>query len=130
MTVPAPFLFNAVVVYVHDGDTVYVVVDRGMYDYGGSTEHPVPVRLYGINARELGEPGGNEAADNLSGLLPPGTPVVLRTVKPDKFAPQWDAIIETTNVPDLGAVLVAQQWAAVYFGSGVKQVPPWPRTVT
>lgn len=129
MTVPAPFVYNAVVVYVHDGDTIYVVIDRGMYDYCGALDHPIPIRLYGINARELGERGGNEASDNLSGILPPGAPVVLHTMKPDKYAPRWDAIVETATIPDLSAHLVATQWAAIYFGSGVKAVPPWPRTV-
>ena len=129
MTVPAPFVFNATVVRVVDGDTVEMTIDRGMYDYAGSVEHPLPIRLFGINAREHNEPGGPEATAHLAAQLPVGTPVVLHTVKPDKYAPRWLAIVETATVPDLGAVLVAQQWAAPYTGSGTKNVPPWPRTV-
>lgn len=129
MTVPAPFVFNAKVHHVHDGDTIYVVVDMGMFHYAGSADDPVPIRVYGINARELDEPGGPEAAENLAVLLPPDAPIVLTTVKPDKFAPRWDAHIETPAIPDLAAYLVDRQWAAPYFGSGTKPVPPWPRTV-
>lgn len=124
-----PFQYNATVVSVHDGDTINVVIDRGMYEYAGSPSQPIPVRLYGMNARELTEPGGVEARDNLAALLPPGTQVVLFTAKPDKYAPRWDAAVMTDTQPDLVAYLVAQQWGAVYFGTGTKPVPPWPRTV-
>lgn len=128
MTVPAPFLFNARVVSVHDGDTINVVVDRGMYDYAGTDEHPVPVRLAGCNARELTADGGIEARDHLAGLLPPGTAVVLATVKPDKYAPRWDARVATAAVEDVTALLVADGWAAAWDGTGKAPVPPWPRT--
>lgn len=129
MSVPIAFAYNAVVVKVVDGDTVNVIVDRGMYDYAGSVEHPIPVRVAGCNARELSEPGGPEARDAVEALLPPGTQVVLHTVKPDKYAPRWDAYIETATVPDLTTELVAQQWAAAWNGTGTAPVPPWPRTV-
>lgn len=127
MTVPAPFVYNATVVRVYDGDTVFVAVDRGFYDYLGSSEHPIPIRLLGMNARELAMPGGKEARDNLASLLPVGAPVVLHTAKPDKFAPRWDAVIETAATADLGADLVAAGWAAAWDGTGTKPVPPWPR---
>jgi endonuclease YncB( thermonuclease family) len=129
MTVPAPFVYNATVIDVHDGDTFSVTVDRGFYDFYGSPAHPIPVRILGINAIELDQPGGIEARDNLAGLLPVGSPVVLTTAKPDKYAPRWDAAVETPTIPDLGSYLITQQWAAPYSGSGTKAVPPWPRTV-
>lgn len=129
MTVPAPYIFNATVVYVRDGDTVNMVIDRGMWDYCGSFDHPTPIRIYGVNAREISQPGGPEARDHLTGLMPVGLRVVLTSMKPDKFAPRWDAIIETPTVPDVGALLVSQQWASPYYGTGPKVTPPWPRTV-
>lgn len=125
--VPAPFVYNATVVGVHDGDSVNVVIDRGMYDYKGSTDHPVPVRLVGCNANELTAPGGVEARDNLAAILTPGTAVVLTTVKPDKFAPRWDALVATATIPDLAAHLVADGWAAAWDGTGKRPTPPWPR---
>lgn len=129
MTVPAPFLYNATVVEVHDGDTFSVVVDRGFFDYYGSPVHPIPIRILGINAIELNQPGGIEARDNLASLLPVGSSVVLSTAKPDKYAPRWDAAVETPTIPDLGSYLIANQWAAPYNGAGLKPVPPWPRTL-
>lgn len=125
MTVPTPFVYNGTVVRVIDGDTIIVDVDWGMRRHDPET----PIRVLGINAREHDEPGGPEATANLTALLPVGTPVVLRTAKPDKYAPRWDAAIETPTIPDLASWLVTQQWAAPYSGSGEKRTPPWPRTV-
>lgn len=127
MSVPAPFAYNANVVDVHDGDTFSVIVDRGFFDYLGDQGHPIPVRLFGCNAIELNQPGGVEARDNLRALLPIGSPVVLRTAKPDKYAPRWDASVETPAIADLTAFLVQQSWAAAWYGTGTKPVPPWPR---
>lgn len=129
MIIPAMFVYNAIIASVTDGDTIGMVIDRGMYDYTGSLTHPIPVRVLGINSRELSEPGGLEARDNLRHMLPPGTPVVLTTVKPDKYAPRWLARVDTQDYGNLGDFLIGQQWAASYSGSGPKNVPPWPRTV-
>lgn len=129
MTVPVPFIYNATVAAVHDGDTFSVIVDRGFYDYLGNAAHPIPIRVLGINAIELSAPGGKEAAANLAALLPVGTAVVLTTAKPDKYAPRWDAAVETPTIPDLAAYLIENEWAAAYDGTGTKAVPPWPRTV-
>lgn len=129
MSVPAPYVYNAAVVAVHDGDTFSVTVDRGFFDFYGSPAHPIPVRILGINAIELNQPGGREAQANLAALLPVGSPVVLTTARPDKYAPRWDAAVETPAIADLGAHLIATQWAAAYDGTGTKSVPPWPRTV-
>ncbi len=127
--IPAPFILNATVISVHDGDTINVVVDLSMFHYAGSQSHPIPIRLAGCNARELSAPGGPEARDHLAALLPPGTPVVLHTVKPDKFAPRWDAYVETA-AGDLTAALVLAQWAASWNGSGSAPVPIWPRSLS
>lgn len=127
MSVPVPFVYNAEVISVHDGDTFSVAVDFGFYSYLGSAEHPVPVRLLNCNARELNEPGGKEAQTNLATLLPVGSPVVLKTAKPDKYAPRWDAEVETPDHPDLVKHLIDEQWVAEWDGKGTRPVPPWPR---
>jgi endonuclease YncB( thermonuclease family) len=129
-SVPAPFLFNATVVNVHDGDTINVIVDLGFRRYVGSVEHPQPVRLLGGAARELDEPGGAEAGDNVAKLLPAGTPVVLVTAKDDKFAPRWLArvlYLHNGEVRDLVADLISDSWLAPWDGRGKQPAPPWPR---
>lgn len=125
----SPFTYNATVLSVHDGDTIDVDVDHGFYVH----QNPVPVRLLGCNAAELGTPGGDAARDNLVALLPAGTPIVLQTAKPDKFAPRWDAAVmyrgSDGRFHELVDDLIAQQWASAWDGKGEKPVPPWPRTV-
>ena len=54
---PNPFTYKAIVVKVHDGDTVTLSVDLG-YDI---QRHNLDVRLFGINAPELNTPAGKDA---------------------------------------------------------------------
>lgn len=122
MTVPAPYVYNATVTRVIDGDTIEMVAEHGFFLRTG----PIPVRLLGINARELKEPGGLEALAHLSGLLPAGTPVVLTTAKPDKYAPRWLAHVEAPSIPDVAGHLIDTGWAAPWDGRGPRPLPPWP----
>ena len=122
-----PFVYNATVLRVIDGDTLEVDVDHGFYVH----QTPTPVRLLGCNAAEHGTPGGDAATANLTALLPPGTPVLLSTAKPDKFAPRWDSAVgyraADGTVHDLVSDLLAGNWVAAWNGQGTKPVPPWPR---
>jgi endonuclease YncB( thermonuclease family) len=128
VTLAAPFVYNATVTRVIDGDTIVVDVDWGFRRH----DVDVPVRLLGCNAIELSQPGGPEARDNLAALLPTGSPVLLLTAKPDKYAPRWDAhvtyLTATGAVHDLVADLIADGWAAAWNGTGPRPLPPWPRT--
>lgn len=69
------FAWPATVVDVHDGDTITVRRDDG-------TQHRV--RLYGIDAPELAQPGGTEARDHLRALLASAT-VDVRPVATDRY---------------------------------------------
>lgn len=127
MQIPAPFLYNAWVLSVHDGDTLTVKVDRGNKDYSEWN-----IRVLGLNARELAQDGGKEAASNLQTLLPVGTQVVLETVKPDKYAGRYDAKVWFSHggqVVELTPLLIQTQWAAAWNGEGARPLPPWPRQV-
>jgi endonuclease YncB( thermonuclease family) len=126
VTVPAPPVANATILRVIDGDTLQCRVPLLEALFG---EQATPVRIRNINAREHLAPGGAEALANLITLCPVGAPVVLHELRPDRYAGRWDADVETMAISDLGAHLVAQQWAARYPGSGPKVLPPWPRTV-
>lgn len=106
-----------VVSRVKDGDTFVV---------------EVTVRLADVNARELSEPGGMEAADHLARTILQRR-VVLHDVAPDFYARRVDARVEVLpsraapGIRDLGASLVAEGWLATYPGHGPKVNPPWPR---
>jgi hypothetical protein len=131
--VPTPFVFNATVVDVHDGDTINVIVDRGFRRYVGNAEHPKPIRLLGGAARELDEPGGPEAGDNLAKLL-----LRRHAGRPrDREGRQVRAALARARplrrrrrlVRDLVADLIAEHWLAPWDGRGPQPKPPWPRPV-
>jgi endonuclease YncB( thermonuclease family) len=129
-TVPAEWQLNADVESVHDGDTFNVTVQWGKR----RQDVHQPIRLLGVAARELADPGGPEAAAALAGRpgLQPGDPVVLTTIKDDKFAPRWDcqvAYLVNGVVRDLALDLIAEQWAVPWNGRGPQPKPPWPRQV-
>lgn len=130
--IPLPFAYNATVLEVHDGDTLIVDVDRGMYDRSTWV-----VRLTGLNTIEITAPGGVATRDYLRELLPLGTPVVLYTVKPDKYGSRkGDRRVVNSVVHYLDAegveqelhkTLIAGGWALAWNGRGTKPVPVWPR---
>lgn len=127
-----PYVYNGVVESVVDGDTLHVSIDLGfgVWQRGETASRPGKVlRLLGCNARELSEPGGAEARDNLAAVLPPGTHVTLRTVQVDKYGGRYDAAVELDDGRDLVSYLAVNQWVALWDGTGTRPVPPWPRTV-
>jgi endonuclease YncB( thermonuclease family) len=116
------YVRNATVVRVIDGDTLEADLDLGWRHTWRSS-----VRLAGLNARELRDPGGPEARDHLARLLPPGTQVVLRSIELDKFGRSLATVWEgKTNINRL---LLEEGWAAPYDGHGLTSahVPVWPR---
>lgn len=124
MTAAGPaYTYRAVVVDVHDGDSLRVDVDLGFRTW----IRRQPIRLRGCNTRELGQPGGHEARDHLRGLLPAGTVVVIATVAVDKYGGRWDATVTLPDGRDLTGVLVDAGWAAPWDAAGARPVPPWPR---
>lgn len=69
--------YAATIVSIYDGDTLRADVDLGFDTWRGNE----PFRLLGIQAPELGKPGGREARDWLRDLLPLGSEVRIKTVK-------------------------------------------------
>lgn len=102
------FEYRATVRSVHDGDSLRADVDLG---FGIWTANQ-PLRLLGIDAPELGKPGGIEARNYLRGLLPVGTPVVIRTVKDegDKYGRLLATVV--ADQPDGSVLLINQQLIA------------------
>jgi endonuclease YncB( thermonuclease family) len=106
----------------HDGDTCHITV----VDVLLSTPVLLAVRILGINAAELDEPGGPEARDAVAGLLPLGTVVTLRHVRPDKFAGRILAQVVTGTGIDIGPWLIERGLAVPWNGVGPKPSVPWP----
>jgi endonuclease YncB( thermonuclease family) len=113
---------HCTVVRVKDGDTIELDIDLGF-----SITRRIAMRLLGLNAIELHDPGGAEAQANLAGLLPAGTPVSLVSVRDDKYAPRYDAVVTLRDGTPLAALLISTGWAAPWNGKGTAPVPDWPR---
>lgn len=114
-------VYPAVVVSVHDGDSVDVNVSMGWDTYRLS-----PIRLWGMNAIELAQPGGVEARDHLMAMLPVGLAVTLVSHGYDKYGNRTDAQILLPNGVDTGIQMIADGYAAAWTGKGPRPVPPWP----
>lgn len=117
--------YNAILVAVHDGDTVKVDVDLGF-----DAHYITWIRLVGINAPELSTPAGLVARDALVALLPPGTRLRLQSSKAaspvpaDKYGGRWDGdLYLSTNAPPLPSIsswMVANGYAVAWDGKGTK----------
>jgi hypothetical protein len=79
---------RCVVVAVHDGDTISVDIDLGQDMWVKRRS----VRLSGIAARELREPGGKEARDALTGLAL-GANVLIDSIGWDKYGGRIDGLV-------------------------------------
>ena len=79
------YWYSAEVISNYDGDTITLNIDMGCRIYTINS-----IRLYRINTPELSQPGGKEARDFLSILLPPKSKVRIRTFKnkEDKYG-RW-----------------------------------------
>jgi endonuclease YncB( thermonuclease family) len=119
--VTVDYLYNAQVLDVHDGDTLTVSCDLGFNCFARW-----PVRLVGINARELDMPGGKEARDHLTQLCPVGSRVTVTSVRWDKYGGRILGIVETPQVGSLAGRMVGDGFAVPWNGNGTKPVPPWP----
>lgn len=122
-----PALYVARIVSVVDGDTVYLDVDLGLHRFGLTLwAHHVVSRLARCNAREHDEPGGVQAAANLTELLPAGLLLTADVRGQDNYGRLLVELIlpDGRNVTDL---LIATHWAAPWSGRGRRPVPPWPR---
>lgn len=98
------FWYQAIVLSVHDGDTMTLNIDMGRRIYTNDS-----IRLYRINAPELSQAGGKEAREYLRTLCPIGSKVRVRTFKnaEDKYG-RWlgDVYIPSEYDSDPKAVCV------------------------
>lgn len=113
------------VVSWHDGDTGHITV----FDPVIGVPVTLTVRLLGINAPELSEPGGLEVTAALAAWLPAGRVVTLTGLKPDKFGGRADAAVATADGTDVSSWLLSQGYAVPWTGIGTKPHVPWPPVV-
>lgn len=116
-----PYTYRANVISVHDGDTVRIDVDLGF-----RLSADLGVRLNGINARELKDPGGKEARDHLLGLCPIGSEVLFRSLGEDKYGGRWLGVLTLEDGRDVATQMIRDGYAAPWDGKGPRALPPWP----
>lgn len=106
------YVYRAAVLSVYDGDTITVAADLGMY-----VTVRVRLRLYRINAPEMGSAAGMAAREHLRSLLVP--PLTIKTFKDpgDKYG-RWLADVYSggTCVNDL----MVSHGMATYYDGGAK----------
>lgn len=102
--------YRASIIRIVDGDTVHADVDLGC-----DVHEMLTIRLYGINAPEMGTPEGPPAKDHLEGLIPVGSSLTLHTVKDkrEKYGRYLGTFIRDDGV-DVNASMVADQFAVAY----------------
>jgi endonuclease YncB( thermonuclease family) len=122
LVVGADNVYAGTVTTVRDGDTVHVSVMDALL----SVPVVLAVRVAGVNAPELSEPGGKEVRDLLAAELPPGTVVTLRRLHPDKYAGRVDATITTQAGLDVAFWLLDHGFAVAWSGVGIRPRVPWP----
>lgn len=113
--------YPGLVVRVTDGDSAAISVDLGWYTWRLSS-----IRLFGINAIELRDPGGAEARAHLAALLPAGQKVTVISHGPDKYGGRTGAQIILPDGRDVSTVMIADGYAVAWTGSGPRPTPPWP----
>ena len=125
-----PYTYYATIRSNHDGDTFRADVRVGFgWTNQGTNGEGQPFRVAGCNAIELKQPGGQEAQAHLAALLPPGTVVVLDSLKDYKYGGEYMANVTLPDGRNLTQVLVADGFACYWQGKGAAPVPAWPRTV-
>lgn len=105
------YQYQAVVLSLHDGDTITVQVDCGF-----RISYKTPVRFYGINAPELSTEAGKKALGYLQSLLSVGDNIVIKTFKnpTDKYG-RWLAEIDYKGV-SINQAMIDSGNAVAYFG--------------
>lgn len=112
-----PYIRNAVVNRVIDGDTIVVTIDLGFAIGCQQT-----LRFAEINAPELhgvvDTAPGQAAKDYLSSLIPAGTSILVKTDKPNDKYGRYLAWVYTdlTMAQSINQQMVASGHAVPYFG--------------
>jgi endonuclease YncB( thermonuclease family) len=129
-----PRRYPMIVIDVHDGDTCAVLLDQG-----GDSWWRINLRLHGLAARELRDPGGPEARDALARMLAPITPRTPLEI----FDAHWQGECESLSwdkyggrvlgriwIPgwsvDVAAMMIQAGYGAAWDGKGSQPKPPWP----
>lgn len=95
--------WEGVVLRVQDGDTVLVAPE-------GASHGDMLVRLYGIDAPELDQPGGKASRDALQQLVQPGDSVKIVPRSDDRYGRGIGLLIRNEQILNFEMVRTGQAW--------------------
>lgn len=95
--------WEAVVCGVHDGDTLTVAP-------GAADDLRMVVRLYGIDAPELDQPHGQQAAEAVAALVPVGAVVELVPVDTDRYGRIVALVVHEGRTVNLSMLKRGDAW--------------------
>lgn len=135
---PVPYIYDAKLIKLVDGDTVHLEVSRAFeftVDFGFHQQEKILItrsaqetfRLARINAPEIGTQAGKDAKEALAVLLQPVAgaykALTAKTLKQDKYG-RWllELYVQEEDKPDLNVNdwMVAEKYAVPYMESAVK----------
>ena len=99
MTVYGPY--PAVVVSIHDGDTMTLDLDLGF-----NLTFRSNCRVYGINAPELATQAGKDALTYAETLVKPGDKVTTLSHGWDKYGGRFDGSVTLPDGTDFGTLML------------------------
>lgn len=114
-------VYGGTVRQVHDGDTVLVLFWNPLIQLYVQ----VAVRIRGVQAPELGDPGGPQVKAALSELVGLGVAVQVTDVGPYPRPGHITGRLSVAGV-DVGGWLLARGFAVAWDGRGARPVVPWP----
>ena len=106
--------------HIHDGDTIYGVLDKGLGEFlgrqGDKPEDLLGLRFYGINAPELSNPDGSgkAARDYLETLISPEEDLAVVVYSWDKYEFRVDGTPYTPEGVNLCQAMLDAGHAVVY----------------
>lgn len=110
------FTYSAVILDIHDGDTITVELDLGF-----RVTYKTPIRFNGINAPELATPEGKVAKAFLQTLIKIGDTLVIKTYKnpQDKYGRWLGDLFRPIDTVSLNQQMI-DSGHAVPYGGGAK----------
>jgi len=112
-----PYIYNATVLRTKDGDTAVLLVDLGF-----SITIKIDGRVRGINCHEIHSKDAKEKKLGMAdwkygqSIMPDGSPVRVRSYKPDKYGGRWSVDILLPDGGDYAAAMLKAGHARPYDG--------------
>lgn len=113
---PRDYVYDATIVKIEDGDTVYVKLDLGC----DSKIEPMKIRMNGINSKGKTTASGKIAVAYLQELFPVGSSVRIETLKDkkEKYGRYLGILHHPSLTQSVNAEMITKGLVESYYGVG------------